>query len=68
MTRDEFVKRWRVHLTGLMLMGHVSENRDGPMERAAKVCDMPAEAERLAGLMFDSAQQPVWAGEKNQAK
>jgi hypothetical protein len=53
MTREAFVRKWRVHLAGLALFGVASEVKDGPLARAAKVLEIPAEAERLLGMMFD---------------
>lgn len=51
-TEDEFVTRWRRHLAGLALYGTVSELRDGPLVRASKVLDIPAEVERLLKQMY----------------
>ena len=56
MTRDEFIKRWRTHLAGLAIFGFASDSKDGPMVRATKILDIPADVERLAGKMFDDAQ------------
>ena len=52
-TREEFIDRWRKHLAGLALYGTLSEIRDGPLARASKVLEIPAEVERLLGQMFD---------------
>jgi hypothetical protein len=65
MTRDQFVARWKNHLAGMALFGAVSELRDGPLARAAKVMDIPAAVESLLGKMFDDAtkDQPAPSGQ-----
>jgi hypothetical protein len=52
-TREEFVRRWRTHLAGLALYGVASEMKDGLLVRAGRVLEIPAEVERLLGLMYD---------------
>ncbi len=63
MSRDDFVRKWRNHLAGLALFGVVSEQRDGPLVRAAKVMDIPAEVDRILGMMHRDL-----AGEEQPAK
>ena len=53
MTRTEFIARWKTHVAGLALFGHVSEIQDTPIKRAARVLEIPAEAEKLLGMMYD---------------
>jgi len=66
MTKDEFTRRWRHKLAGLALYGAVSDVKDGPMTRAAKVWDIPAEVERLLAMMFDdlTPKPPEKPGDK----
>lgn len=52
-TRDDFVERWKRHIAGMALFGTVSELRDGPMVRAAKILEIPAQVEDLLGKMYD---------------
>jgi hypothetical protein len=52
-SRDEFIRRWRTHLAGLALYGVASEMKDGLLVRAGRVLEIPAEVERLLGLMYD---------------
>lgn len=52
MTREQFQKKWRNHLAGLALFGVVSEVKDGTLARAARVLEIPAEVERLLGMMY----------------
>lgn len=54
MSREDFVKRWRNHIAGLALFGVASEAKDGPLARAAKILEIPAEVERILGMMHDS--------------
>lgn len=62
-SREQFIERWKRHIAGMALFGVVSEVRDGPLARAAKVLDLPAEVERLLGLMYDDlAKQPAHNG------
>lgn len=56
MSKEEFVRRWRFHLAGLALFGAYSDQRDGILARAAKVWDVPAEVEKLLGLLWQDAQ------------
>ncbi len=53
MNKDAFIARWKKHMAGLALYGVASETRDGPLARAAKVLDIPAEVESLLGKMYD---------------
>lgn len=53
MTKEQFIARWMQRMAGYMLYGYVSEEKHGPVERTAFVLKIPAEAERLLGLMFD---------------
>ena len=53
MTRTEFIDRWKRHVAGLALFGHVSEIQDTPLKRAARVLEIPAEAEKLLGMMYN---------------
>lgn len=52
-TRDEFVRRWRLHIAGLALYGRYSEERDGLATRTARVLEIPAEVEKLLGMLWD---------------
>jgi hypothetical protein len=52
-SREDFVNRWKKHLAGLALYGAVSEARDGPMVRASKMFNIPAEVEKLLGQLYD---------------
>lgn len=52
-SRQEFQQKWKNYVAGMALFGTVSEIRDGPLVRATKVMDIPAEVERLLGLMYD---------------
>lgn len=52
MKRDEFIARWRCHLAGLALCGTASEIRDGPLARASRVLEIPAEVDRLLAQMY----------------
>jgi hypothetical protein len=52
-SREEFVKTWKFHITGLSLFGYVSESRDGQMERLKRVHEMPVESEKLLASMYD---------------
>lgn len=59
-TKEEFVARWRCHLAGLALFGIASETKDGPMVRASKVLEIPAQVEKLLGQMYAdiAAEEP----------
>lgn len=52
MKRDEWIRKWRCHLAGLALCGTASEIRDGPLARASRALDIPAEVDRLLGQMY----------------
>jgi hypothetical protein len=56
MTREQFIERWKRHVAGMALFGVVSELRDGPLTRAGKIMEIPAEVEKLLGQLYDSAQ------------
>jgi hypothetical protein len=58
MTREQFVKRWETLLAGHMLSGLVSETRDGTLARAARVLDIPDEARKLLGRLYDDLIPP----------
>lgn len=51
-TREEFVRKWKNHLAGMALYGTVSEMREGPLVRASRALEIPAEVERLLGMMY----------------
>lgn len=51
-TREEFIARWRCHLAGLALFGVASDQQDGPLKRASKVLEIPAQVEKLLGQMY----------------
>jgi hypothetical protein len=68
MTKEAFVRKWRNHLAGLALYGVASEHRDGPLARAAKVMDIPAEVERLLGLMHADLAGEVANGNGRMAR
>lgn len=53
MTREQFIKRWEREMAGWGMFGCVSELRDGPMARATKVFDIPDEARKLLGRLYD---------------
>jgi hypothetical protein len=52
-SKDDFVKAWKYHLTGLSLFGYVSESKDGQMERLKRVHEIPSESERILANMYD---------------
>lgn len=52
MTKEQFQKKWRNHLAGLALFGMASEVKDGTLARAARALEIPAEVERILGLMY----------------
>ena len=52
-TKQQFTDRWKKHLAGLALYGVASETHDGILTRAGKVLEIPAEVERLLGMMYD---------------
>lgn len=52
-TKQEFTNRWKHKLAGMALYGVASEVNDGPITRAGKIFDVPAEVERLLGMMYD---------------
>jgi hypothetical protein len=58
MTRVEFLKKWRHHLAGLALYGSVSAQTEGPLARAARAYDIPAEVENLLLKMYDDLVRP----------
>jgi hypothetical protein len=59
-TKEEFVARWRCHLAGLALFGVASDQQDGPLKRASKVLEIPAQVEKLLGQMYTdlTAEEP----------
>ena len=57
MTREQFIKKWNKYIAGLALYGTISERNDGPLTRAAKIMDIPAEVEALLGRLYDSARE-----------
>lgn len=52
-TREEFLKRWGKYLVGMAMYGTCSDRKDGPLVRAAKLMEIPAEVEDLLGKMYD---------------
>ncbi len=52
-SKDDFVKKWRKHLAAVALFGYVSESKDKPMERAAKIMDIPADTDALLARIYD---------------
>ena len=54
MTKTTFVNEWKHKLAGLALFGLASERNDGPMVRASKVFELPAQVESLLGAMYES--------------
>ena len=52
-TRDEFIEKFRFYLGGMAMYGYVSEERDGPMERAKKWRTITDSTDKLLGQMFD---------------
>jgi hypothetical protein len=66
MTKDEFRKRWRTKLTAMALFGVVSDVRDGPLQRAGHVLDIPAEVDKMLEQIYeDLASQPAPAKPAN---
>lgn len=62
-SKHEFVARFKNHIAGLALFGTISEMKDGPMKRAERIFEIPAEVERLLGQMYDyllsAAEKPT---------
>ncbi len=63
MSKDDFIRRFRVRMAGWGLYGVHTECVGGPLVRASRALDIPAEAEKFLGELFD-AISPVPA-EKN---
>ncbi len=57
MNREAFINRWKKHLAGMALFGTVSERNDGPIVRASKILEIPAEVEKLLGQMWDDLRE-----------
>lgn len=52
-SKNEFVERWKRHLAGLALYGIWHESTQGPLVRAGHALSIPAEVEKLLGLLYD---------------
>lgn len=52
-TKQEFIERWKKHVAGMAMFGMASERNDGPLLRASKLFELPAEVEKLLGQMYD---------------
>lgn len=52
MSRDEFIRKWKCHLAGLALYGIAFEAKEGPLARAGRALEVPAEVERLLRLIY----------------
>lgn len=52
-SREEWMKRWRLHVAGLALFGRYSEEKDGLATRTAKILDIPSEVMKLLEKMYD---------------
>lgn len=57
MTREEFVNRWKYHVTGMALCGHVNDTNGGPLKRASDAFELPSKVVDMLGKMFDDATQ-----------
>lgn len=53
MTREQFIKRWEREMAGWGLMAMVNDLREGPMAKAQRVLDIPDDARRLLGRLYD---------------
>lgn len=53
MTRQEFVRKWRIQLAGLALYGIANEAKGGPLQRAAHALEVPGQVERLLNDLYD---------------
>lgn len=51
-TKDEWIARWRLQLAGLAMFGVVSDAKDGPLQRAARWMEIPAQVEKLLAQMY----------------
>lgn len=58
MTRTEFILKWRRVMAAEMLFGTHAALREGPLTQASRALDIPAEADRLLGMMFDDIIPP----------
>ena len=58
MTKEQFVERWRCHLTGLALYGVISDATDNVLKRSAKVFDIPKTVESLLEKLYEDATKP----------
>jgi hypothetical protein len=56
MTLEDFIRRWRTKLAGLALYGAVSDQRDGPLAKAARVYEIPNQVEALLAAMYRDLQ------------
>lgn len=68
MTKDEFKNRWRYRLAGIALYGAVSELKDGPLVRASKVYEIPAQVEQLLEAMYADLAPKAPPGPQPQEK
>ena len=52
-SKAELKARFRNHLAGLALHGHVSEVRDSTLARGARVLEIPDEVDRLLDAIWE---------------
>jgi hypothetical protein len=68
MTKDEFKARWRYRLAGIALYGSVSEIKDGPLARASKLMEIPAQVEQLLEAMYADLAPKAPTGPQEKSK
>ncbi len=54
LSKEKFVEKWRLHIAALALYGITSDRNDGPFTRAAKIWDIPKQAEDLLRELHES--------------
>lgn len=52
-TKDDWIERWRCHVTGMALFGIVSEQRDSTMKRTIFIQDIPEKVIEMLGKMYE---------------
>jgi hypothetical protein len=51
-TEEDFVRKWKKHVACLAFFGVVSEAKDGLLQRASRMMEIPDEVEKLLKAMY----------------